>query len=75
MADILLLTLRAFMFFKSIPTSFVTPSPNLKLEAATYVQLYNLSNVYYTETYGQESPQRHTLSEHAPLASRIFSFD
>jgi hypothetical protein len=27
------------MFFKSIPTSFVTPSPNLKLEAATYVHI------------------------------------
>ena len=28
-------TLRAFIFFKSIPTSAVTPSPNLKLDAAT----------------------------------------
>ena len=25
------------MFFKSIPTSAVTPSPNLKFEAATYI--------------------------------------
>jgi len=34
--DKLGLALRAFMFFKSIPTSAVTPSPNLRLEAATY---------------------------------------
>lgn len=32
-------TLRAFMFFKSIPTSAVTPSPNLRLDAATFILL------------------------------------
>lgn len=28
-------TLRAFMFLRSMPTSRVTPSPNLRLDAAT----------------------------------------
>lgn len=49
-------TLRAFMFFKSIPTSAVTPSPNLKLDAATLyhativnsvVRLSHLKGVFF----------------------------
>lgn len=30
------ITLRAFMFLRSMPTSRVTPSPNLRLDAATW---------------------------------------
>ena len=42
------LTFRAFIFLKSIPTSRVTPSPNLKFDAATY---RTLSHLRTTDSY------------------------
>ena len=39
-------TFRAFMFLRSIPTSAVTPSPNRKLDAATYVTSSRCKSVY-----------------------------
>ena len=33
-------TLRAFMFFRSMPTSAVTPSPKRRFDAATYQEMY-----------------------------------
>ena len=43
-------TLRAFIFFRSIPTSAVTPSPNRKLEAATYKDIYLATLMIRAET-------------------------